>query len=309
MNISIVMSVYNRLSYIGEAISTLLCQSYANWELIIVDDGSSSDVPSALHSFLDDSRIRFIRKENGGVSSARNLGVRESSAPWIAFIDDDDIWFPEKLEVLVSAIAANPGIAMLISDALIVDDVGAPICGFQEKKNIIKTCSWFNNPGGFNLIQPGMDLRVAYSGFALPSAFAVRKKEFLDVGGFDENIRGCEDMDLVFRMSLQNPIGYYDKKLIGYRVTESGLSRKNKIYAFQQSVKLYEKTIACNLNKDDREFLLKSQVNVRAGLAYCYFKNNEYKLCRYWVRRTIELGWHKGALFYGFLSFFPPSTM
>lgn len=309
VSVSIVMTFYNRYNYIEDAIVSVLKQSIDNWELIIVDDGSSVDIAPLLIDFTQDRRISLVKKCNGGVSSARNYGAQLAKGPLLAFFDDDDIWYPSKLEEIVGASKKCPDIALFVSDAMMIDEQGVVIDGFQKKKNAVYATSWFDSPGGLNVIPPEMDLSIAYSGFALPSALVVKSDIFNKIGGFDENIKGCEDMDLVFRLSREYSVGYIDKKLIGYRITSNGLSRKNKIYSFQHSIKLYEKTIKIDLSKKDRVFLVKSQVAVRANLAYCYYKNDEYKLCRKWAFRAFQLGWHKTAAIYGFICLFPASLI
>lgn len=97
--VSIVMPSYNTAGFIGESIQSVLAQTYGNWELIIVDDCSKDDTDGAVSPFLSDSRIRYFKNEkNSGAAVSRNRALKEAKGRWIAFLDSDDLWEPQKLE-------------------------------------------------------------------------------------------------------------------------------------------------------------------------------------------------------------------
>ncbi len=97
--VSIVMPSYNTAKYIGASIRSVLAQSYSNWELIIVDDCSTDDTDNVVKQYLTDNRIRFLKNEkNSGAAVSRNRALREAKGKWIAFLDSDDLWKPDKLE-------------------------------------------------------------------------------------------------------------------------------------------------------------------------------------------------------------------
>ena len=97
--VSIVMPSYNTAKYIGASIRSVLAQSYSNWELIIVDDCSTDDTDNVIKQYLTDNRIRFLKNEkNSGAAVSRNRALREAKGKWIAFLDSDDLWEPDKLE-------------------------------------------------------------------------------------------------------------------------------------------------------------------------------------------------------------------
>ena len=97
--VSIIMPSYNTGALIAESIRSVLAQTYGNWELLIVDDCSGDDTCEAVKPFLSDARIRFFRNENNsGAAVSRNRALREAKGRWIAFLDSDDLWTPEKLE-------------------------------------------------------------------------------------------------------------------------------------------------------------------------------------------------------------------
>lgn len=97
--VSIVMPSYNTAAYIEESIQSVLAQTYTNWELVIVDDCSTDNTDAIVKPYLADNRIRYLKNEiNSGAAISRNLALREAKGKWIAFLDSDDLWHPEKLE-------------------------------------------------------------------------------------------------------------------------------------------------------------------------------------------------------------------
>ena len=106
--VSIIMPSYNTAQYISETIQSVLGQTYKNWELIIVDDCSTDDTDDILKQYLADNRIRYIKnKVNSGAAVSRNRALREARGKWIAFLDSDDLWLPEKLEEQISFMVKN----------------------------------------------------------------------------------------------------------------------------------------------------------------------------------------------------------
>lgn len=101
--VSIIMPSYNTAKFISETIESVLAQTYSNWELIIVDDCSTDNTDEVVKSFLSDDRIKYIKNEkNSGAAVSRNRALREAKGKWVAFLDSDDLWFPEKLEKQIS---------------------------------------------------------------------------------------------------------------------------------------------------------------------------------------------------------------
>lgn len=106
--ISIIMASYNTAKFISETIESVSVQTYSNWELIIVDDCSTDDTDAVVRPYLADDRIRYIKKrKNSGAAVSRNCALREAKGKWVAFLDSDDLWFPEKLEKQISFMKKN----------------------------------------------------------------------------------------------------------------------------------------------------------------------------------------------------------
>lgn len=101
--VSVIMPSYNTAKYIAESIESVINQTYPHWELIIVDDCSTDDADSVVANYLSDTRIRYLKNEkNSGAAISRNYALREAKGKWIAFLDSDDVWLPEKLETQIA---------------------------------------------------------------------------------------------------------------------------------------------------------------------------------------------------------------
>ena len=101
--VSVIMPSYNTAKYIAESIESIMNQTYPYWELIIVDDCSTDNTDSVVENYLSDTRIRYLKNEkNSGAAISRNYALREAKGKWIAFLDSDDVWLPEKLETQIA---------------------------------------------------------------------------------------------------------------------------------------------------------------------------------------------------------------
>lgn len=122
--VSVIMPAYNAGPYIGEAIQSILDQTFANWDLIVVDDGSTDNTAEVVATFLSDRRIRYHKQPNGGEPVARNTGIELSHGNLIAWLDADDIWFPEKLAKQIEIFAEYPEVGFCGTGLVTVDSKG-----------------------------------------------------------------------------------------------------------------------------------------------------------------------------------------
>ena len=193
--ISVIIPTYNRGWIIKEAIDSVLAQDYVNFELIVVDDGSTDDTHDILNSYQ--SNFLVLRQNNKGVSSARNRGLAAASGHFIAFLDSDDTWLPQKLSRQVDFFQSNP-------DAL--------ICQTEEIwiRNSVRVNpkKRHKKPSGM-IFEPSLSLCLVS-----PSAVMIKKNLFEEVGLFDETLPACEDYDLWLRVSCRHPVHLIDTPLI-----------------------------------------------------------------------------------------------
>ncbi|PIG91387.1 glycosyltransferase family 2 protein [Gloeocapsopsis sp. IPPAS B-1203] len=131
--VSVIIPVYNVERYIADTINTVLQQTYTNFEILIVDDGSPDKSIDICQKFAD-PRIRIIRQENRGVAAARNTGIRYSQGDYLAFLDADDLWLPNKLEKHIEHLESSPDVGVSFSRSAFIDEEGNPLKLYQMSK-------------------------------------------------------------------------------------------------------------------------------------------------------------------------------
>lgn len=183
--VSVVIPAYNAAWCVRRAIDSVLAQDLRDFELIVVDDGSTDETPVVLASYGD--RIRVLRKANGGLSSARNKGIREARGEFVAFLDADDWWLPGKLNKQVTLMRARPELGFSSTSARVESPEGRLV-------NVWSCADW---EGPFLVHLFGANADVAGSG----SAVIVRRSLFERIGGFDETLRSLEDIDMWMRLA------------------------------------------------------------------------------------------------------------
>ena len=215
--ISVVLTTFNGASrgYIDEAVRSVLDQTDSAFELIILDDGSRDDTPAVCQGYSD-SRIHYLRKENGGPASARNAGIRAARGDLICFLDDDDAWLPEKLarqRALFDSASPKPGLVYSAIQA--VSREGRPLYIQSHPAS------------------DGFYRRLFFENAVDATSSVMVSREALNkVGMFREEIftgatQMCEDRDLWIRIAREFPVLSIDEPLVRYRVHENKLSSKH----------------------------------------------------------------------------------
>jgi glycosyltransferase involved in cell wall biosynthesis len=224
LKVSVVVPTYNRAHSVGEAIRSVLRQTYADLELIVVDDGSSDDTAARVQQ-CSDSRVRYIRQENAGVSAARNRGVSTARGELIAFIDSDDVWKPEKLAVDVAVLDQHPEAQAVFSDVEKHD--GAVIVpSFTRETTFFKGyLAQHPCPDGVVLDQRQMLLCLLQEVPILPSTLTMRRAAFEKLGGFDTSWRCFEDWEFFIRFNRTERFGYIDRQLTILKISPDSLHR------------------------------------------------------------------------------------
>jgi glycosyltransferase involved in cell wall biosynthesis len=192
---SVIIPIYNRFSVLQRAVESVLLQKFQEFEIILVDDGSSEDVNFILEKFID-SRLRIIRSLHMGASVARNVGIANARFEWIAFLDSDDWWVPEKLDRFRSFISQNPAFDFVYSGFSYWDDVknvATPIIHLPTKD--LKHILLVNN--------------IIYG----TSIAVVKRSRLQEVNGFDISFPARQDIDLYVRLSRIIEFGFIAESL------------------------------------------------------------------------------------------------
>ncbi len=196
-----VIPAYNAAATVQQAIDSVLAQSFADFEILVVDDGSTDDTATAVRA-VNDPRVRLLAQPNGGAAAARNTGIASTVGEWVAFLDADDLWLPRKLELQLSRMRAVPGCLASQGAAYFVD----------RDLQMLK----------FRPCKPRKQLLLTFLRFQnLPNAASswVVKRELLErIGGFDTGLAMIEDWDLSIKLAQHaNPI-CIEEPLTLYRV-------------------------------------------------------------------------------------------
>ncbi len=209
--VSTIIPTYNRVDDVRVAIASALAQTYPAQEIIVVDDGSSDGTGEVLRREFGDA-IRYFYKENGGVSAARNFAVDRASADsvYIAFLDSDDEWLPEKLEVQVEFMRAHPDFGMVLTDMVLMD-------GQRRAMQMVRRRDAIPVDGDV--------LRYVVRHPALaPATALVTRAAWDQVGGFDASLRTAEDLDFHLRVARHHKIGVVERALTRCMRGHDGLS-------------------------------------------------------------------------------------
>lgn len=225
--ISVVIPLYNKKKSIISTLQSVIAQTYTDWELIVVDDGSTDDSLSVVQEFLhanyglmndELSRIRIISKENGGVCSARNYGIREAQGEYIALLDADDIWDKDYLAEQIQMIRDFPDAVMWGIN-------------FAELSNgkLVRNLPTGLLMGYRGYVENYFQMKGRVSDLFCSSSVVIRKDVFENVGGFDERIKYAEDNDMWFRIIATNKVAFYDRYMVYYIYDAENRALKRKI--------------------------------------------------------------------------------
>lgn len=217
---SIVVPAYNVAATLGDTLRSLLAQTYAAFEIVVVDDGSCDGTVAMARSF-DDARIRIVQQANRGLAGARNSGIAAARGRYIGFCDADDLWRPGKLAAHVAHLEENPQVGISFSGSILIDDAGQPT-GLSQRprlRGITAAHMFKRNPIG-NGSSPVIR-RTALEDIA----FRPRHEELRD-WYFDERLRQSEDIELWLRLMLTTDwtVEGIPGLLTQYRVAAQGLS-------------------------------------------------------------------------------------
>jgi len=202
--VSIVIPAYNASNYLGEAIESALAQSYRNVEIIVVNDGSKDDGATRNVALSFGDKIRYFEKENGGSSSALNVGIANMKGDWFSWLSHDDLYYPQKVErqiEYINSLKLNKSELskhIFFSASELIDAEGSLIrpCNIKHAEALAKRVSSFSH-NGYLIAEP---TEYLFHGCSC----LIHREAFSDVGCFDEKLRLLNDMDLWFRLYSAN---------------------------------------------------------------------------------------------------------
>jgi glycosyltransferase involved in cell wall biosynthesis len=270
MQVSVIIPTYNSAQYLIAAVESVLAQTFKDFEILVIDDGSTDNTSEVIKQFKD--CVRYIKQENQGVSVARNRGIKESCGKYVAFLDADDIWMPTKLERQIEVLKENPKSNACYTEYIAFSGDMKP----TELKRL--------RTGGYVL----NDLLLRGNVVGPPSALLGERQLFEKLGGFDSNLSLCADWDMWIRLALMTELTFLKEPLIKYRLHDSNMSKNVKLLE-EDTLKLLEKSFAM-LNLPE-EFLAKR----KEAFAYhyivfakSYFRTGQYSNFFRCVARSVS---------------------
>jgi glycosyltransferase involved in cell wall biosynthesis len=207
--VSVVIPTVDRPALLGEAVASALAQTHRDLEVIVVLNGATPETAEAAQRYGPDPKMRVVAMERGTLAAARNYGMTFAGGEWIAFLDDDDIWLPEKIELQLAA-ARESGADLVTCDFVKFDGAG----------DIVGT--------GLEALPDGLsDAEALMLGNYVSggSAAIVRASAIRSLGGFDARLKACEDWDMWRRMAWDSKIHRVDRVLVKYRQHRTNMTR------------------------------------------------------------------------------------
>ncbi len=266
--VSVIIPAYNTAAFIAETLNSVFAQTFRDFELIVINDGSpdTAELEAALQPYM--SRIRYIKQENRGLPGARNTGIRIARGELLAFVDSDDLWTPDYLFAQVEFLDNHPHVCASISDAVL----------FGSGEDVV----WRMLKEGTGPVL-GFEEMLKRQGGQLPSAMVVRRKRVLEIGLFDERIRIGEDIEFCVRLCFpEGAIGYLGRVLVKYRQRPGSLTedprRRKWVVAEIESLRRLGENL--DLSQPQRRLLEKeiaaAVASLALGDAYHHISEHEY---------------------------------
>jgi glycosyltransferase involved in cell wall biosynthesis len=209
--VSVVIPSYNSAGYIVAAVESARAQTFTDIEILVVDDGSTDDTRAVVAPYetVSGTPVRYIHQANAGVSAARNKGIAQSRGRYVAFLDADDLWLPQKLERQMAALAANPAAGACHTANFLVDDNLNPL-GEHHCPRVGAVLE---------------DLLFRGNAVGTPSSVVVEKRWLEKTGGFNDAFSHSADWDMWIRLAQHTEFVYVDEPLLKYRWHANNMSR------------------------------------------------------------------------------------
>jgi glycosyltransferase involved in cell wall biosynthesis len=262
--VSVVIPTFNCAEFIGGAIQSVLSQTIDDYEIIVVDDGSTDDTPSVVAGFGD--RVRYFRQDNQGVAAARNRGIRSASGQIIGFLDADDRWKPDKLERQTSVFSASDEIDVVFSRH---ENLDGQTAGFNqyESPDLTKLLSVVSLGSRAYLIEDQDLFQKILRYYLLLTSTVMLKRSCIErVGDFDESLGIAEDTQLWLRIAKRSKVAFVDLPLVEKRLRGESLTG-NEARFIRQIIVMFQRLEKWlpDLDRDERDA-------VKGSLDYWYAK-------------------------------------
>ena len=275
--VSIVVPAYNCGAFIAETIDSALDQTYKDFEIIVVDDGSTDNTSEVLQGYGD--KIKYVYQENSGITVTRNRGVSLSLGEYIAFLDHDDLFYPAKLEKQVALLEHNPKLGMVYCDADIIDSEG-------RKMGCI-----FGVPGmGKAPARGHVFVNMVQKTLCNPTMTMIPRRVFEEFGGFAP-YRYAQDFDLWLKIAYHYPIDYLPEVLCVYRVHPRMAGRSLlREYTYTDPIEIMTYWLErLDVSEDAlRKVVRRRRSQSKNTYAYALMRRDDVASARQWIASALE---------------------
>lgn len=263
--VTVIIAAHNAEQYLLHAVRSVLKQTFQDWEIIIVDDASSDETGTVINS-INDNRLRVISLPvNVGPSQARNIGWEHASGEYLAFLDADDVWLPDKLAVQLQ-VMSDPDIGMCYCDGLIHQTATGNKFPISARISIPDRCSFIY----ILREQPSI----------LPSGILIRRDLFAEAGRFDPQIRFMEDWEFCLRAARITKIAFIPQVLFEYRVHSENTSHKTSL-----KEEHYGRILKKLINELDADEMKRLRDRYHSNLGFSWLLNGEKSKARQHFRQ------------------------
>lgn len=285
VTLSVIIPVFNGAKFIAKTVQTALDQTYENYEVIVVNDGSTDETLAKLTPFLDS--IRVISIPNGGVSNARNTGILASIGEYVAFLDADDLWYPEKLKQQIEAMKANPGVGLCFCNYATRSQLGHKTVHFDQFKD--------NKKLKLNCTMAESSFEELIKGnFVGTCSNVIVRRDVLDrTGLFDTRLRQAEDYELWIRCALDTKFLSMSKVLLTKTTHETNLTN-NLTETWQCHERVLEMLLQGEITKTRAHLIplvKKELAKVRYLIGNRLFHHDELSKCFYYFHAGLRSDW------------------
>lgn len=273
---SVIIPLYNKEDYIAETLKSVLNQNFTDFEIIIIDDGSTDESIKVISQF-NDPRINIIQQSNKGVSFARNLGIEHAKADYIALLDADDLWYENHLFQLKKQIELFPDAGLYCNNYKIF-----------HKENVSRNAKFNFNYSEQCLIVEDFFKASIINSIAWTSAVGFSKEKFINIGEFNTDLKTAQDLDLWIRFALQFKVSFNPSITMTYKFFVDNSLSKNEYNAIRYDFisnyakeELQNPSLKLYLDLNRYALAIRSKINDEIGLYKKLKKEIDYKNLNY----------------------------
>lgn len=286
--VSIVIPAFNAAECIEEALESVFVQEYLDYEIIVVDDGSTDSTRAVLQKYVDAGKIRYFYQQNAGPGAARNRGMDEAQGEYICFLDADDEMVERSLFSRVHFLDSHPDVAMVFTDFYKLNTPEDVRVHFRENQFLQKFQRAISSADdeGYVFGEKYFECTLDHNPFVLTSTVMVRRVIVEKIGHFNTELQVAEDVDYWLRICRSYNIGFIDEPLTKYNNFRSVLTKNEKKF-FEDSIVFYSQLLHDLENDDLCRNLLKKKLSViEFNFAYYLFHIEEFSASKKHFRNS-----------------------